>query len=70
MYFLDSEYQITVGSGGLFQGKAAELLAWQDEFARADAFFTCGRQKQLKSAFLPIARPPVADVRRRRQVNQ
>src|SRR5687767_10138926 len=36
MYFLDSEYQITVGSGGLCQGKAAELLAWQDEFARAD----------------------------------
>jgi ketosteroid isomerase-like protein len=33
--FLDSDYQITVGSGGLFHGRAAELEAWRAEFARA-----------------------------------
>jgi len=33
--FLDAEYQITVGSGDLFHGKAAELGAWRAEFARA-----------------------------------
>ena len=33
--FLDSEYQITVGSGDLFHGRAAELEAWRAEFARA-----------------------------------
>jgi ketosteroid isomerase-like protein len=33
--FLDAEYQITVGSGDLFHGKAAELDAWRAEFARA-----------------------------------
>lgn len=33
--FLDAEYQITVGSGDLFHGRAAELKAWRAEFARA-----------------------------------
>lgn len=32
---LDAQYQITVGSGDLFHGKAAELDAWRAEFARA-----------------------------------
>ena len=33
--FLDAEYQITVGSGDLFHGRAAEVEAWRAEFARA-----------------------------------
>lgn len=33
--FLDSDYQITVGSGGVFHGRAAELEGWRAEFARA-----------------------------------
>ena len=33
--FLDAEYQITVGSGDLFQGRAAELEAWRAYFPRA-----------------------------------
>ena len=33
--FLDAEYQITVGSGDLFHGRAAELDGWRAEFARA-----------------------------------
>ncbi|MBK8285381.1 MAG: nuclear transport factor 2 family protein [Ahniella sp.] len=33
--FLDAEYQITVGSGKLFHGKAGELEGWRAEFAQA-----------------------------------
>ena len=35
MSFLDGQYQITVGSGGIFQGAAGERDAWREEFARA-----------------------------------
>ena len=33
--FLDAEYQITVGSGALFHGTAAESEGWRAEFAQA-----------------------------------
>lgn len=33
--FLDAEYQITVGSGALFHGRAAEAEGWREEFAQA-----------------------------------
>ena len=33
--FLDAQYQITVGSGSLFQGKANERKGWLEEFAIA-----------------------------------
>jgi len=33
--FLDADYQITVGNGGLFHGRAGEPEGWRAEFARA-----------------------------------
>lgn len=33
--FLDAAYQITVGSGDLFHGRAGEPEGWRTEFARA-----------------------------------
>ncbi len=33
--FLDVEYQVTVGSGDLFHGRAEERERWRAEFARA-----------------------------------
>ena len=33
--FLDAEYQITVGTGKLYHGKAAESEGWREEFAQA-----------------------------------
>jgi len=35
MSFLDGQYQITVGNGGIFQGTTGERDAWREEFARA-----------------------------------
>lgn len=32
---LDAEYQITVGSGKLFHGKAGEIEGWREEFAES-----------------------------------
>ena len=33
--FLDAEYQITVGNGKLFHGRAGEVEGWRDEFAQS-----------------------------------
>lgn len=33
--FLDAQYQITVGDGDLFHGRAGEPEGWREEFARA-----------------------------------